>query len=145
MGYRSDVRIITSKKGYKELKEYVDNRAKECVKVRESKEYDWNLLNRLNVKKENNFEVLIGWNNIKWYTNWDEYYEDVTIIEQGLDYINELGYGFRFSRIGEDYTDIEEICQDGTLEDEDALDYVYITRMFDDDEFLDTSNQDEEE
>ena len=127
MGYRSDVRIIVSKKGYKELKKFVDEDAKKYA----TPDYDHNLLNNLDVKIENDHEVLIGWNYIKWYQPNADWYQDVGCIERGLDHLNELGYSTHFARIGEDYGDIDEFNNECWL-DEYELDYPYIVRCFDD-------------
>lgn len=127
MGYRSDVRIMVSKKGYKELKKFVDEDAKKYA----TPDYDHNLLENLDVKIENEYEVLIGWDCIKWYSPMKDWYQDVGCIERGLTYINELGYSYHFSRIGEDYSDIEELNVEGEL-DEYELDYPDIIRTFND-------------
>ena len=58
MGYRSDVRIIVSKNGYKELRKYIDEHIRK-YKINNIKEgsvadvnnYDFNLLNSLDVSK----------------------------------------------------------------------------------------------
>lgn len=127
MGYRSDVRIIMSKKAYEEFKEYVRKDALNYA----TPDYDHNLLNHLDLDTSNELEVLIGWNYIKWYSPMNEWYQDVGCIERGLEYINELGYSYHFARIGEDYDDIEEINMEGEI-DEYELDYPQILRCFDD-------------
>ena len=45
MGYRSDVRIVTSKKGYKVLDDYVKKYLRDHDKNR-----NWNLMKRPNIK-----------------------------------------------------------------------------------------------
>ena len=72
MGYRSDVRIVTSKKGFKKLNDYVKNYLKD-------KNEDYNLLEHLDFKVENSYEKYFGWNGIKWYDGC-EGYEEVTEI-----------------------------------------------------------------
>ena len=61
--------------------------------------------------------VYFGWNDIKWY----ESYADISFI---TDFINNLDL-CSFSRIGEDYEDIEQFAE--------KLDYMGITRQFDED------------
>lgn len=56
MGYRSDVRIMTTKKGFKELNEYV----KDYLSKLNHDEY--NLLDNLEFKAENDYAVYFGWN-----------------------------------------------------------------------------------
>ena len=125
MGYRSDVRIIVSGSGYKELCEYVK---RESLKYANN-DYDYNLLNHTDNmwEKNNGDQVMIGWSYIKWYT---PIYDDVNIIENGLNYLKEKGFSYRFSRIGEDYDDIEEKYSDGGLDQ--YLDWPCIERYFDD-------------
>ena len=139
MGYYSDVRIRTSKKGYEELKNYID---KVIYSKRNSLEnfnnYDYNLLNHTDIQKDvkvqyNNEEprdeVYIGFNSLKWYDG----YEDVDAIMNGLDHLGEKGYSYHFIRIGEDYDDIEEKYIKSSLENEYDVDYIEINRSFVDD------------
>ena len=75
MGYRSDVRIVTSKRGYNELKKSIQDYYKENDIP---KDYQFDLLNNTNVMEINKYQVYLGWNNIKWYG-----YPDVDAIEDG--------------------------------------------------------------
>lgn len=121
MGYRSDVRIITTKKGYNELKKYVDTYLKD-------RNVDYNLLNSCDVFKYDNEECYFGWDSIKWYDH-SEGFEDVDAIESGLDFLANNDYPFRFSRIGESYEDYDERCFDDDWE----LNDIPFCRYFDDD------------
>ena len=125
MGYRSDVRIIVSGSGYKELCEYVK---RESLKYANN-DYDYNLLNHAdNIwEKDKGDQVMIGWDYIKWY---DPEYKDVKIIEDGLNDLTEKHFAWRFSRIGESYDDIEERYNDSELDQD--LDWPSINRYFDD-------------
>ena len=128
MGYRSDVRIVVSKEGFRELREYVE---RESAKVRSQKpdsDYSWNLLECTDSIRTDGDQFLISWNDIKWY---DGCYEDVDIIVDGLEHLNNEGYGYRFYRVGESYDDIEETIVDGDLDQD--LDYLYVVRYIDDD------------
>ena len=120
MGYRSDVRIITSKKGFEELKSFVN-------KYLGERDCNYNLLNSLEIENNKGDQIYFGWDYIKWYDGFDGY-EDVTAIVEGLDYINEKGYGYRFARLGEDYDDYEEKYDDG--DNEDWLDWINVIRKF---------------
>ena len=51
MGYRSDVRIVTSKKGFKVLDDYVKKYLREHDKNR-----NWNLLKRPDIKKKHHIQ-----------------------------------------------------------------------------------------
>jgi hypothetical protein len=122
MGYRSDVRIITSKKGFNELNKYV----KEYLKNLNHEDY--NLLDDLKFKAENDYSVYFGWNWVKWYQG----YESVDAIESGLQHLKDKDMSFRFARIGESYDDYEEDSYESENEDEQDLDYPSMLREFDD-------------
>ena len=126
MGYRSDVRIMTTKKGYEELKKYTD-------KYLEDKKYSYgNLLDDLQISEETKFAKYFGWDSIKWYDGC-EGYEDVDAIMNGLDHLEENNYSYRFARIGESYDDYDEKYFESDIEDEQDLEYPSMTRYFDDD------------
>lgn len=122
MGYRSDVRIITSKKGFNELNKYV----KEYLKNLNHEDY--NLLDDLKFKAENDYSVYFGWNWVKWYQG----YESVDAIESGLQHLKDKDMSFRFARIGESYDDYEEDSYESENEEEQDLDYPSMLREFDD-------------
>lgn len=131
MGYRSDVRIVTSKKGYEELKKYVERTL--------GKNDDYNLLKSTDVLFEGKHGVLVGWNDIKWYENCD--YKAIDAIENGMNYLSEKDFGYRFARIGENYDDIEEKSNDP--ENEDYLPYPSMIREFDDEYVQEELNYEE--
>ena len=125
MGYRSDVKIVVSKKGFAKLKEYVE---RESVKFRKpDSDYSYNLLECADSIRVDGDQFLISWDDIKWY---EDCYDDVDTIVHGLNYINNEGYSYRFYRVGESYDDIEETCVDGDLDQD--LDYLYVVRYIDD-------------
>ena len=130
MGYRSDVRIVTSKKGYKDLDEYVKKYLRDHDKNR-----NWNLMKRPNIKKETPYTTYIGWNCLKWYEYAD--YVDVDAVMTGLNYLKEKGYSYRYSRIGENYDDYDEQYYESDNEEEQDLVYPSIIREFDDDYIFD--------
>ena len=123
---KSSVRIVTSKKGFDVLKEFVDNYIKE-----HSQEKDIiNLLERIDLKYENSKQCYFGWNEM---TNWNEYFnKSVCAISDGLMDLQEKDYSFRFYRLGEDKEEYEEYHYDATREGEQDLEYPNIIREFDD-------------
>ena len=127
MGYRSDIKVLVSKEGFRELRDYVE---KESVKFRkpELSDYDFNLLKHTDQIRFDGDQVLISWNDVKWY---EGSYEDVDLIMDGLTHLNNKGYSYRFYRVGESYDDIEETCVDGELDQD--LDYLWVVRYIDDD------------
>ena len=123
MGYRSDVRIVTSKKGYDILKKYVNDYLKN------NGDQELNLLNKCYINKKTDNECYFGWN----YINWNENrHFSVDSIVNGLQYLKENNYSYRYARIGEDCTDYEEDAFDSELEDEPDLEYPVLIREFDD-------------
>lgn len=140
MGYRSDVRIMTTKDGYKELRKYINEYLKDN---NISKDKCFNILNSPDIKLQNNKEICIGWNDIKWY-----WYPDIDAIDYGLDKLKENNYSYRFSRIGESLDDIEEryFTSEKNKKEED-LDFPSVERYFDDNylkEIMDKNKNKEE-
>ena len=126
MGYRSDVRLIVSKKGYDELEKFIE---KELNKEGKTEEY--NILKCADFLKEHKNYFYIAWNYVKWY----EEYTDVMIFNRALGYLSGKDYSWRFARIGENYDDVEENYHNSNRLEEDGLDYPYIIREFDDGQF----------
>lgn len=125
MGYRSDIRIVTSKDGFKKLKEFVIKYLEE--KKLDTKEY--NLLDSMDVKAEGKEQVYFGWNWMKWY---EGDYPEVDSIMEGINHLGEKEYSYRYMRIGESYDDIEEQSYDGEKDNEIDLEYPNMLREFDD-------------
>lgn len=123
MGYRSDVRIITSKEGYEKLNEFVEQYLKDT-------EAD-NLLKDCDIENIGKEQCYFGWNNVKWYEN---DFKDVDAIMEGLNHLGENEYSYRYMRIGESYEDIDEQFFDGQKEnDKDMyLEHLSMIREFDD-------------
>ena len=122
MGYRSDVRIVTSKKGFKELKSYVDKFLKD--------KNEYNLLDNIQYKTENKYSCYFGWDYVKWY---QESYDSVIAIMRGLEHLKDNNYSYRYSRIGENYDDYDEHYYESEIEEEQDLEYPSFLRCFDDD------------
>lgn len=122
MGYRSDIRIITSKDGFERLKEFI----KEYLK--DNKE-DYNLLEECDIKEEGKEQCYFGWNYVKWY---EHSYPEVIAIMEGLNHLGENEYSYRYMRIGESYDDIEEQSYDGKKDENIYLEYPNMLREFDD-------------
>ena len=126
MSYRSDCRIIVSKEGFERLKEFSNNYMENVG------EKDYDLMEQIEVKKENEDEVYFGWNYLKWYA-FSDGFNDVKAIEQGLDWLANHDYSYRFARIGESYDDYEERSFDSdNRECNINLDYPCMERYFND-------------
>lgn len=125
MGYLSDVRIVTSKKGY----EVLDNYVKKYLRDREISR-TWNLMKQCNFMKKTENEVCFGWNSLKWY----EEYEDVKAVMSGLNNLRKNDYSYNYARIGESYDDFETDCYESNSKGEKDLTYLSVIREFNDDD-----------
>jgi hypothetical protein len=130
MAYRSDVRVVVSKKGYQQLKKYVNDHLPE-----EYKEY--NLLQNTDVECIEDNEVYLGWNDIKWYEYSD--FKEVDSIMDGLDFLRDNEYSFCYARIGENADDYDDSYYDG--EKDGMLTFPQLERYFYDDYFKDNQNE----
>lgn len=122
MGYRSDIRIVTSKEGFEKLSEFVKNYLKENNE-------DYNLLEECDIKQEGKKQCYFGWDSVKWY---EHDYKDVDAIMEGLSHLGENEYSYRYMRMGESYDDIEEQYYDGDKDKNIYLEYPNMIRGFDD-------------
>lgn len=132
MGYRSDVRIITSKKGFEELNKYVKNYLSKTT------ESNYNLMDDLKFKVENKYSCYFGWNWVKWYEN---SYPSVDAVMSGLEHLREKDLSFRYSRIGENYDDYETDYHESEKEEEQDFEYPSMLREFDDYYVIDMMNK----
>lgn len=88
------------------------------------------MLENPEINYENKYQKYIGWNDLKWYNC----YPDIIAINEALSYIENEGYSYKFTRIGEEVTDIEEYGCDGDKDTNNNLfvNYPYIERGFND-------------
>lgn len=96
MKYLSDVRICTSKRDIRRIKE-------ELAKVK-SNIWDICDIKQEFIGNDGLLCVLFGWDNIEWYLN----YKDIFVIEQTLKKFKAEGTQFKFIRIGQDDGDVEQ-------------------------------------
>ena len=122
MGYRSDIRIVTSKEGFEILKDFVAEYLKEHNE-------NYNLLDECDKKEEGKNQCYFGWNYMKWY---EHDYPEVVAIMEGLNHLEDNEYSYRYMRIGENYDDMEEQSYDGEKDEDICLEYPNMIREFDD-------------
>lgn len=137
MGYRSQVRIITTKKGFDELKKFSDNYLKTD---NEYKEY--NLMDAFDVDKSTKDIHYFGWDWVKWY---EGSYKAVDAIMDGLNHLEDNNISYKYARIGEEYDDFEEQSFESDDEAEPYLEYPSFIRDFDDDWMEDNLIKNEKE
>lgn len=113
MGYRSQVRIVSTKSGFEKLKAITV--CPECTV---------SLLEELDKYHESDGLVYFGWDYIKWY----EDYSDVRLVLTGIEDLYEQGEVFKLARLGEDFGDFYTEQWD----DEDVLPDIYPYQGIDD-------------
>ena len=102
MGYRSEVKIATTREGYDRMCRHVDERSER------GKSYPLISTKRKPAfVDERDGTVVFGWDNIKWY---EGLLADVDNIMSALSELGETGIPYEFCRVGEDYDDVEFRC-----------------------------------
>ena len=122
MGYRSDVRIRTTKEGYEVMKNFVEKYIKENLKEDELKGYDYNLLNSAEITEAED-SITLDWTYLKWY---DGIFKEVDAVMNSLDILSDKNIDYQYMRIGEEIDDIEERWSINN----DSFDDFYISRTF---------------
>ena len=122
MGYRSDVRIRTTKEGYEVMKNFVEKYIKENIKEDELKGYDYNLLNSAEITEAED-SITLDWTYLKWY---DGIFKEVDAVMNSLDILSDKNIDYQYMRIGEEIDDIEERWSINN----DSFDDFYISRTF---------------
>lgn len=100
MGYRSEVKIATTREGYDALLEIMDLKNK-------SGNVEYPLIGSdidPSYFEEEGGSVVFGWDSIKWY---DGLYRSVDDVILALDEISAKEHPYEFCRIGESWDDIE--------------------------------------
>lgn len=99
MGYRSEVRIATTREGYDRMCELVDGLSEE------HEGYPLMGTNRQpDFYDEEHGSVVFGWDDIKWY---EGLYADIGNVVKALGELEEREVPYEFCRIGESWDDIE--------------------------------------
>lgn len=125
MGYRSDIRIRTTKEGLEIMKKFIEKYIKENINNEENlKGYDYNLLNSAEITEAED-SVTLDWYNLKWYEG-IKGYEDVDAIMKSLDELSNKNIDYQYVRIGEEDDDIEEKWSINN----GSFDGFYVSRFF---------------
>ena len=118
MGYRSEVAIAMKKSDFEELEGRIKLTNKE------------NVLNLLEVRDhfvDRGDVVIIKWDWIKWY---DEF-EEVDYIDNYLCELREKGHPCSYVRVGESYDDIDEYIFFGEDDNDYSCDVIHFFRGID--------------
>lgn len=99
MGYRSEVRITTTREGYDRMCEFVDglSEGRECYPLMGTKRQP-------EFFDEEHESVVFGWDSIKWY---EGLFADIDNVVKALGELEESDIPYEFCRIGESWDDIE--------------------------------------
>lgn len=120
MGYRSDVRIRTTKEGYEVMKKFVEN----YIKEKKLRGTDWNLLEHAEITEAED-SITLDWSDLKWYEGINGY-EDVDAIMNSLYELDKRDIDYQYMRIGEEDDDIEEKWSINN----GSFDSFYVSRNF---------------
>jgi len=112
MGYRSDVRLITTKKGFT----FMENQAKADSEIKEA--IDW-----LEIKKEYANIKYMGWNDIN--------SQAVDVIQNFTSELEDRNISYRLSIIGENLGDIQEYDYTAPKDEKKYIPYPSLNRSFD--------------
>ena len=108
MGYRSDVRIATTREGYELMCERIDFISEGLGSYPlMGSEHMPDFLD------EQGGCVVFGWDSIRWYAG---LFTDVTNVVEALEELAECEIPYEFCRVGEEYGDIEFSATDGNEE-----------------------------
>ena len=99
MGYRSEVKIATTREGYDQMCERVD-----ALSEGSGTSPLMGSRRKPDFFEESDGCVVFGWDYIKWY---EGLLADVDNVADALNEINECGLPYEFCRIGESWDDIE--------------------------------------
>lgn len=125
MGYRSDVRLVTTEKNWKKLSEHMSEWAIGHVAGAEQEKWVRSCFSP-DLFERGNGLVYAGWDDIKWYDSYDPEFKEFMKFLRTLQ-------PFNYLRIGEEEDDIDRIERDKDYE----LPYIYIERKPDDRYVLD--------
>lgn len=108
MGYRSEVKLVTTKEGW----EKIDQAVRKVAGVIPKNEDDMTWLTERTCWTPvcNGKYVLAEWDDIKWYDGYDS---QVSTVMSTLDKLEKILIPYRFMRVGEDYSDVEIREHDG--------------------------------
>ena len=101
MGYRSEVKIVTTHEGYEHLCKRIDE-------MGANSETEQLLGTEIEPEYREDIDdcVVFGWDWIKWY---DGDFEEVTNVSKALRELDDAKIPYQFCRIGENWDDIEFI------------------------------------
>lgn len=120
MGYRSDVRLVTTEKNWKKLAEHMSKWAIGHIAGADMEKYVRSCFSP-DIFKRSKGLVYAGWNDIKWYDDYDPSFGEF------MKFLRTLK-PFNYLRIGEDEDDTERIERDKNYE----LPSIFVERKADD-------------
>lgn len=116
MGYRSDIRMIVTKEGYKELNNYIQD------KVKEDDSY-YDLMQNTDIKQKCNDIYYLGWTDLK--------FKDSELLRCAESMFYEKNLTFRMCILGENIEDVSVLEYTEQKDLKKDIPYIYIKREFD--------------
>lgn len=117
MGYRTEVRFITTKEGYNTMKKYINENSENNHGLED-------LLEDVDMEKKVKDLVVLGWDSLR---------------GDGVEALNEItldlydkDISYRYFSLGENIQDIEESSHTSKKDKNKFIPYICITREFDD-------------
>ena len=126
MSTKYDVRIITSKEGFNQMKAFID-------KELEGKENKiiFDAFNELSVKMETPNFILIGWNNVKFEADFLKY----KLIKRALEKLEDMNIGYSISKC-DNSVEFDEYRFDAKGNNEVIMPIPEAHTLFDDEESM---------
>lgn len=116
MGYRSDVRMIVTKEGYKELNNYIQDKVN-------ADDFYFDLMKTIDIKQKCNDIYYLGWKDLKSC--------DTELLENIKDIFYKKQISFRICILGENLEDVSVFDNTEKKDVKKDIPYIYIKREFD--------------
>ena len=119
MGYETEVRVITTQKGFRELNKFADMKLEESIEVAK-------ILKEPDINEKYKDIVRLGWADMR--------SSEVELLKSCMSSFIEKDITYRALYLGENLEDIEESCYTSKNDKKSYIPYITIVREFDDEE-----------
>ena len=119
MGYKTDVRLITTLKGFREIKKFAE------LKLSENEE-NAEVLKEPDIEQKYKDIIKLGWNDMRG--------NEVELLQECMLEFMEKDITYRAMYLGENIEDIEENSYTSPRDNKKCIPYPSITREFDEEE-----------
>ena len=119
MGYETEVRVITTQKGFRELNKFADMKLKENIEVAR-------ILKEPDINEKYKDIVRLGWTDMR--------SSELEVLKDCMTNLMEKDITYRALYLGENLEDIEESCYTSQNDKKAFIPYISLIRTFDDEE-----------